>query len=111
MGGKAILAVQTTFVGVMALGGIFGIISIGLFPVGLGIALSVLVFGLAIASNARIYNCLIYAAVGMFGFFHGYAHRLDIPQLAISWPLVAAFSVGTALLHLVDVYLGRSSEK
>ena len=39
MGGRAILAVPTTFVGVMAFGGILGMINIGLFPVELGIAL------------------------------------------------------------------------
>ena len=42
MGGIAILAVPTTFVGFIALGGILGMINIGLFPVELGIALSVL---------------------------------------------------------------------
>ena len=90
-GGRAILAVPTTFVGVMALGGILGMINIGLFPVELGISLSVFVLGLAIASSARIYNSLIYAAVGMFGIFHGYAHGLEISQLATSWSYVAGF--------------------
>ena len=59
----------------------------------------------------RIYNSLIYAAVGMFGIFQEYAHGLEIPQLATSWSYVAGCIVGTALLHLVGVYLGRSSEK
>ena len=111
MGGRAIWAVPTTFVAVMALGGILGMIGIGLFSVELGIAISVLALGLAIASNARIYNSLIYAAVGMFGIFHGYAHGLEIPQLATSWSYVVGFMIGTALLHIVGVYLGRSSEK
>ena len=111
MGGIAILAVPTTFVGFIALGGILGMINIGLFPVELGIALSVLMLGLAMASNAKIYNSLIYAAVGMFGIFQEYAHGLEIPQLATSWSYVAGCIVGTALLHLVGVYLGRSSEK
>ena len=57
------LGFTTTFVGAMALVSILGIISIWLFPVRIGIAISVIVFGLAIASNARIYNSLIYAAV------------------------------------------------
>ena len=99
MGGRAILAAPTTFVGVMALGGILGMINIGLFPVELGIALSVAVLGLAIASNARIYNSLIYAAVGMFG---------SISYLMV---LCCGIMVGIALLYLVEVYLGRSSEK
>ena len=67
--------------------------------------------GLAMASNAKIYNSLIYAAVGMFGIFQEYAHGLEIPQLATSWSYVAGCIVGTVLLHLVGVYLGRSSEK
>ncbi|MFL2796801.1 MAG: HupE/UreJ family protein [Paracoccaceae bacterium] len=44
-------------------------------------------------------------------FFQEYAHGLEIPQLATPWSYVAGCIVGTALLHLVGVYLGRSSEK
>ncbi len=111
MGGRAIWTVPITFIVVMAIGGVLGMIDIGLFSIELGIALSVVVLGLAIAANAKIYYSLIYVFVGMFAIFHGYAHGIEIPQLATSWSYVIGFMIGTTFLHILGVYLGRSSEK
>ena len=77
----------------------------------LGIAFSVLVFGLTIASSARVYISLIYVVVAIFAIFHGYPQELEIPQLATSLSNVFGFMIGTAFLHIFGVYLGRSSEK
>ncbi len=111
MGGRAIWTVPATFVVVMAFGGVLGMIDIGLVSIELGIALSVVVLGIAIAANAQISNALIYLFVAMFAIFHGYAHGLEIPQLATSWSYVIGFMAGTAFLHILGVYLGRLSEK
>ena len=77
----------------------------------MGIAFSVLVFGLVIASSARVYISLIYVFVAIFAIFHGYANGLEITQLATSWSYVVWFMIGTVFLHIFGLYLGRSSEK
>ena len=64
----------------------------------LGIAFSVLVFGLVIASSARVYISLIYVFVAIFAIFHGYANGLEITQLATSWSYVVWFMIGTVFL-------------
>lgn len=111
MGGKAIWTVPATFVIVMAIGGALGMIDIGLFAIEIGIALSVVVLGFTIASNAKLHQIAIYAFVAMFAIFHGYAHGQEIPELATSWSYVAGFMIGTAFLHIVGVAIGHFAKK
>ncbi|MFQ5635974.1 MAG: HupE/UreJ family protein [Gammaproteobacteria bacterium] len=47
IGGRAIWTVPTTFVGIMAVGGVLGFVDVGLTAMELGIAISVLVLGIA----------------------------------------------------------------
>ena len=95
----------------MAIGGLLGIIDIGLIAIELGIALSVLVLGITIASNANFNKFLIYLFVAMFAVFHGYAHGKEIPELAASWSYIVGFMTGTALLHLFGVGIGYISKR
>lgn len=111
IGGKSIWTVPLTFVSFMVIGGILGMIDIGLFAIELGIALSVIVLGITIATNAKIPSMMIYGFVAMFGIFHGYAHGLEIPELATSWTYIVGFVIGTTALHIVGVTIGHFSEK
>ena len=54
MGGRAIWTVPLTFVCFMLVGGILGMVGIPFFSVEIGIALSVLLLGLAIAIDAKL---------------------------------------------------------
>ena len=111
LSGKAIWSVPVTFVVVMAIGGILGMLDIGLIAIELGIALSVLVLGITIALNSSFNKLLIYLFVALFATFHGYAHGLEIPELAASWSYVIGFMSGTTLLHLLGVGIGYFSRK
>lgn len=111
IGGKAIWAVPLTFVSFMVIGGVLGMIDIGLFAVEIGIALSVVVLGITIASNAKIHAMMIYGFVAMFAIFHGYAHGTEIPELATSWAYILGFVVGTTVLHITGVLIGHFSGK
>ena len=111
MGGRAIWTVPATFVIVMAIGGALGMMDIGLIAIETGIALSVLVLGLTIASNAGIMRIAIYGFVALFAIFHGYAHGLEIPALATSWAYIIGFMAGTAGLHLLGVGIGHFASK
>lgn len=106
IGGRAIWTVPATFVGVMACGGILGLVGIGLSAIEVGIAMSVLLLGIAIAADRRLPVLLAMAAVGVFAVFHGYAHGAEMPVVAEPVRYAAGFLLGTAALHLLGVLLG-----
>ena len=111
LGGRAMWLIPSTFVLVMAIGGLLGMADVGLGAVEVGIALSVVVLGLAIANISRIAAFVIYGFVFLFATFHGYAHGLEIPQLATSWAYVGGFMLGTVGLHLLGVGIGHFASK
>ena len=79
IGGRAIWTVPATFVGVMALGGVLGLIDIGITITELGIAFSLVILGSVIASERRLPVLLAMIGVGFFAIFHGYAHGTEMP--------------------------------
>lgn len=111
LGGRAMWLVPATFVLVMAIGGLLGMADVGLGAVEVGIALSVVVLGLSIANISRIPAFMIYGFVFLFATFHGYAHGLEIPELATSWAYIGGFMAGTAGLHLLGVGIGHFASK
>ena len=111
VGKKAIWLVPVTFVVVMMIGGILGLINIGLFGIEIGIAMSVLVLGYSIYRGGNFNIALIYLFVAFFATFHGYAHGLEIPVIAKSWSYVLGFMIGTSLIHILGVGIGHLAEK
>lgn len=108
---KAIWTVPTCFVLIMAVGGALGMADVGLIAVEIGIALSVIVLGFAIASGGQISMWLLYLCVSLFAVFHGYAHGQELPELANNWTYIAGFMIGTAVLHLIGVVIGHYAKK
>lgn len=106
IGGRAIWTVPATFVGVMALGGVLGLMDVGLTAVEAGIAFSVLVLGLAIAADRKLPVLLALVAVAFFAVFHGYAHGTEMPTIAAPLRYAAGFMTGTAILHVAGVLIG-----
>jgi urease accessory protein len=106
IGGRAIWTVPATFVLVMALGGVLGMLEVPLSAVELGIAFSVLVLGIAIAADRRLPLALAMCAVGFFAVFHGYAHGAEMPTVAEPVRYAAGFMSGTAALHVLGVIIG-----
>jgi len=110
IGGRAIWTVPATFVIVMALGGLFGLLDVGLGAIEYGIAFSVLALGMAIAADRRLPVVVAMIAVGIFAVFHGYAHGAEMPEVAAPVRYAAGFLLGTAVLHLVGVLVGDISQ-
>jgi len=79
MGGRAVWTIPATFVIVMLIGGMLGMIDIPLFSVELGIAFSVLALGTAIAAEKKLPAALAIVFVGFFAVFHGHAHGYAYP--------------------------------
>ena len=72
----------------------------------IGIILSVILLGLAIAINKKISGYLIFIFVGIFGFCHGTAHGLEMPWASNPILFALGFASGTATLHLLGVGIG-----
>lgn len=110
LGGSCIWRVPTVFVASMVVGGMLGILQLPL-PLGeLGIAVSVIVLGLAIVRATKETNPhLPYLFVGIFGIFHGHAHGLEMPGSASPAFYTLGFLTSTSLLHICGVIIGEIS--
>jgi len=116
IGGRAIWTVPLTFVSIMLIGGSIGIYLelsdsinpyiMAYFPLEPGIILSVIILGLAVAVGKKLSVRITMVCVGIFGFFHGAAHGLEMP-LAVNPSLFAlGFITSTAALHIFGLIIG-----
>jgi urease accessory protein len=106
LGGRALWLVPLTFVSVMAIAGMLGMAGVGLPYVEIGIGMSVVVLGLAIAFQLNISTLAAMGLVGFFAIFHGHAHGAEMPESASGLAYGIGFVCATALLHAVGIGLG-----
>ena len=113
IGGKAIWTVPATFVSIMTIGGLFGffLIVYEFFFVEVGIVFSVILLGFTISIDKKIPKKVIIFFVGIFGFFHGTAHGIEVPAAANPLLFVLGFICGTSALHIFGVAIGYFSIK
>ncbi len=111
IGGRAIWTVPCAFLTFMLFGGILGMNKVPFPAVETGIALSVVVLGLAIALGKGMPTILAMAFVGVFGMFHGYAHGMEMPLVAQPALYATGFILSTAGLHIAGVFIGMISHK
>jgi len=111
LGRPLIVLLPVIFPAVMALGGALAIAGIGLPPVEIGIALSVLVLGVLIAGAVRAPVWLACVIVAVFAIFHGYAHGKELPSAADPIGYSVGFVLATGLLHVVGIVLGFLNER
>jgi urease accessory protein len=105
VGGRAIWAVPSTFVGMMIIGGVLGMSGITVPFVEQGILMSVLVLGVLIAAAIRLPLSMGMAIVGIFAVFHGHAHGTETPYAASGVLYGSGFALATASLHLAGIGL------
>jgi urease accessory protein len=106
LGGRALWLVPAAFAGTMALGGLAGLAGLELPAVEIGIGLSVVLFGLAIAAAWTPGAAVAGAFVAFFAVFHGYAHGAELPAESAALGYVAGFLAATALLHAAGIGFG-----
>jgi urease accessory protein len=75
-------------------------------PVEIGIALSVLLLGGAIAAAFRAPVWAACLVVGVFAIFHGYAHGQELPSAADPVGYSAGFVLATGMLHVAGIGIG-----
>ena len=89
--------------GAGALGGLAGVAVPGVEPM---IAASLLVTGLLIATRAQWPVWAAALVAGLFAFFHGAAHGMELSGVGVAQAL-AGMLIGSAALHLTGIGLGR----
>jgi urease accessory protein len=108
LGGRALWLVPATFIGAMAAGGALGMTALALPHGEIGIALSVIALGLAIALRISLPVLIATALAGLFAILHGHAHGAEMPD-ASGLTYAAGFMLATALLHGVGIALGLAA--
>jgi urease accessory protein len=106
LGRPLIIALPVIFPTVMVVGAGLAMAGVPAPPTEIGIAVSVLLLGAAIAAawRAPIWAaCLI---VGVFALFHGYAHGKELPSAADPIGYAVGFVLATGLLHVCGIGIG-----
>ncbi|KQO43106.1 MULTISPECIES: HupE/UreJ family protein [unclassified Methylobacterium] len=106
VGGRAMVLVPLSFIGMMMVGGALGAAGVALPHVETAIALSVAVLGAAVALRLTMPVAAAMALVGVFAVFHGHAHGAEMPEAASGLAYGAGFVAATALLHAAGLGLG-----
>jgi urease accessory protein len=106
LGAPAMWLLPVTFPMVMALGGMMGLLGIPLPGVELGIAVSAIVLGAMVLSEARPRLLVAALIVGVFAVFHGHAHGTELPAGQDGLSYSAGFVIATGCLHLIGIAIG-----
>ena len=106
LGAPAIWLLPVTFPLVMALGGFLGLVGVPLPGVEVGIALSAVLLGLAVALEWRPPLWAAVMLVGFFAVFHGHAHGTELPPGESGLLYSLGFVVATGCLHGVGIATG-----
>lgn len=111
MGGRAVWALPVTFPLIMTAGGIAGMLGLPLPHVELGIALSILALGSAIAFGWRPIEAVALILIGVFAICHGYAHGVELPSAADPADYAVGFVLATGMIHVLGVGVGLALNK
>jgi urease accessory protein len=106
LGPPAIWMLPVVFPMVMAFGGFLGLVGIPVPGVEIGIALSALLLGLAVATEARPSLAVAATLVAFFAVFHGHAHGTELPPGQSGLAYSIGFVVATGCLHAVGIGIG-----
>ena len=106
LGGRALYLVPLSFVGMMVVGGALGMAGLHLPYVEVGIGLSVVVLGIAVAFGLNMPTAVAMILVGSFAIFHGHSHGTEMPETASGFEYGAGFILATAALHALGIGLG-----
>lgn len=107
LGRPALWLLPVVFPLVMAVGGAAGVLGLPLPAVEVGIALSAIALGAAVAFGWRAPLVLAAVIVAAFAIFHGHAHGTELPQAADPLAYSLGFVVSTGLLHLCGIAFGE----
>ena len=106
LGAPAIWLLTVTFPMVMAFGGFLGLLGVPIPGVELGIALSAILLGSMVATEAHPPLWLAATLVGFFAIFHGHAHGTELPAGENGLLYSVGFVIVTGCLHATGISIG-----
>jgi len=106
LGGRALWAVPTAFVGTMLVGGALAVAGVQVPFIEQGILLSVILMGTLLLGAVRFPAAVCAGIAGLFALFHGAAHGLEMPLDANGAEYALGFALATALLHVAGMVFG-----
>ena len=108
LGGRALWAVPTAFVGTMIVGGTLAVAGMQVPFIEQGIVLSVILMGALLVGAARFPVTVCAGIAGLFALFHGAAHGLEMPLDANGAEYALGFAAATELLHVAGIGFGMT---
>jgi len=106
LGRPRLWALPIAFLLSMTIGAVVGIAGVQPPYVEQGIAISVIVLGLAILVGRQVSVGPALAVVSVFGLLHGLAHGIELPGSASPEAYTAGFLVAAGILHLAGIGVG-----
>lgn len=106
LGLPAIWLLPVTFPLIMAVGGFLGLIGLNIPGAEIGVAVSAIVLGLMVLTEARLPLAAAVAIVAVFAIFHGYAHGRELPEDQSALWYSVGFVLATGMLHAIGIGIG-----
>ena len=106
LGAPAIWLLPVTFRMVMAFGGFLGLVGVPIPGVEIGIAVSAILLGLAVAGERRPGLAAACVLVAVFAIFHGHAHGTELPPGESGLLYSLGFVIATGCLHAAGIAIG-----
>jgi len=111
MGGRQVWTLPVTFPLIMVIGGICGMAGLPLPAVEVGIALSIMALGLAIALAWHPQEWIALGLIAYFALCHGYAHGAELPLSTDPADYAIGFVLATGMIHLFGIGVGLGLNK
>ena len=106
LGAPAVWILPVVFPMMMAMGGMLGLMGIPLPGVEAGIAISAVVLGFMVLTEARLKIQLAMVIVAFFAIFHGHAHGTELPAGQSGLLYSIGFVAATGCLHGTGITIG-----
>ena len=106
LGSPALWMLPVAFPMMMAFGGMFGLMGLPLPGVEVGIAVSAVVLGFMVLTEARAQLVIALVVVAFFAIFHGHAHGTELPEGQSGLLYSMGFVIATGCLHGVGITIG-----
>ena len=106
LGNPALWVLPVTFPLVMSFGAMMGLLGIPVPGIEIGIALSAILLGAMVFTEAQPKLAIAAVLVGFFAIFHGHAHGTELPVGQSGLLYSMGFVIATGCLHGVGITIG-----